>query len=475
MVTRLDVRLGPDLPGTDPVTFYGESLGRYRAWALTGTPTSTNYSNGFKAIDDGVTVAATVGDSFILGFYGGNDLRYLTPTDVVGGLKWVLRASGTGTLALADTHDDNWSSTTFTTPFTDLPQLTVDSVGFTDYTFDADPAMRDAALLTGNTMTGEMIDLRVTVTSGTVTFDKARLQIEPVGGIGGSWSGWVVSETRLLGANRVAESNVFYPGEPGITGIVRSIPYNPIGAGAYVEWDEYPDTGGHPRYIEGLLLTPPADWGNPAIRPQFPNDLYYLTEGVDWTVNPYRTMDDVDYYATYDEGPNVHAGWGLGVLSTLVSNASWDGGTIPGSRFQVELHYGLPALAVGAASEIPAMGSGQIIYTSTERYHDYVQDVGPLADPGPVSSVGLFAYDPNLPNTPTPPAGGAYEFRSWVGWRSPDTGFKVQFPHHRYWIPAPGVTPPLRQLQRDDGMVGSTFRAGGGTSRQGSIRQLGYW
>ena len=34
---------------------------------------------------------------------------------------------------------------------------------------------------------------------------------------------------------------------------------------------------------------------------------------------------------------------------------------------------------------------------------------------------------------------------------------------------------PLRQFQRDDGLVGSTFRHGGGTSRQGSIRQLGYY
>jgi hypothetical protein len=163
------------------MTFFGESLGVYDIYVVAGSLNPSDLYDGVYRVDDGVSVTVTAGDSFIVGCYGPN---YLLNTDAVGGLKWVLRASGTGTIDLADAHDPNWAGSA---PFSAIASIAV-SGGLTDYEVDASTSLRDAPLLTGDTGGGEEIQVRITVVSGSVTLDKVRLQIEPIGGIVGHWS-----------------------------------------------------------------------------------------------------------------------------------------------------------------------------------------------------------------------------------------------------------------------------------------------
>jgi hypothetical protein len=50
----------------------------------------------------------------------------------------------------------------------------------------------------------------------------------------------------------------------------------------------------------------------------------------------------------------------------------------------------------------------------------------------------------------------------------------VQRPRWRYWIPGPSTPPFLRQIQRNDGLGRSVWRARGASSVQGSNRVIGH-
>lgn len=469
------------------MTFYGESMRVSGGWTFAGAIAGSTYRYAVAGVDDGTTVTATVGDSFAIGCYGS---KYLTETDTVGGLKWVVRASGTGTLDLADTHDDNWDATDPTTPFTSLPSLSIDSAGFTDYTFDASASMRDAALLGGYTMTGEMIELKITVTSGTVTFDKVRLQMEPVGGIVGHWSGWVADPNPIALTPWPLEWSIgFHVGDPDYLGRTVST-YTEMGFGpeAKIYWNVASDGSSSPSRVQGIVLYPDTTWEHPRL-PQAPTDLSggSLVDGVDYITNPYHTQDDDwgfnhggSYYVEYQDVASTILGWDLGTLNYNAYSYA------PGSMLQVEFNRNLPVHAIGETPDMPAMGSGVVVHQSGAAPMNETQYGIPVGyDPGPDTfNVGLFIHDSNLLEAPPFTAPWGYEFFGGAVWPrdtyppGPVPGswpaVRVTAPAYRYWIPAPGVTPPLRQVQRNDGLGRSTLRGRGASSVQRSIRQRGY-
>lgn len=226
----------------------------------------------------------------------------------------------------------------------------------------------------------------------------------------------------------------------------------------------------------GMLATPVTGWAD--FRDWSPDAIAWpKVEGVDFAVIPGKDPDvDLDAYVEYEVGATVLTGWHLPDV-----DATWDPQRIaadsvdpPGSQLQVELVFDLPPVAPGDAPYFPGIGSGTILGILGPPLDS--ESFTAIPDPGPVSSVALFGYDPNFSATPPiAPGGGHYSVEGDLYWTSrPYT--LIQCPRYRYWKITPTTgTLPLRQFQRDDGLVGSTFRHGGGTSRQGSIRQLGYY
>lgn len=454
------------------MTFYGESVGLADVASLAGAVTDGPLYNGVETRDDGLSVTVSAGDSFILMVYG---TTYLTDADVVGGLKWVLRASGSGTLDLADAHDpDWWTGATFTS----LPSLTISDGTLTDYAFDATTSLRDAPLLDGNAG-GEAIQLRVTVTSGSITLDKIRLQIEPVGGIAGHWSDWFQA-----GAYPIDSQNVEL-GESdqdtwGLTAYQNPVGVGATGALADVAWRNTNNSNPPPndtpawdlfRERLGHIYYPPTGWE--AFRDLFPAALGLLIDNVDYSQRPDRTNYDNDPYVQYEStDPNTIAGWDMPDLGIKWLN---DGSTFggfrtatpsPDSQLQVELHTGLTVPAIGAGNAIfPGEGSGTILAIVTaDTYYNSSTGVPdmivPVADPGPVPTVGIFVSEPKYDTHPYV-AGLGYEVS---GSAEPygallNPRVRIIYPRYRYWIPGIPV-PDLSGKLLDDRVRFTDYRLG---------------
>jgi hypothetical protein len=280
------------------------------------------------------------------------------------------------------------------------------------------------------------------------------------------WSDWIISAPLYLIPDIVSYSES--PLTPSSAVVVNDYLH---AAQSTITWSTY---AGAPfdAHRSGVVASPKLGWESE--RDWYPSALFPLTEGVDFSVRPDRTPSDQDAYVQYEDGSGVSAGWDLSDLAVEWTNPYGLGGpgtTIsePTSQLQVEMNLGITPQPVGGTPIFPAIGSGTIlgIYTAA-----YVNTTLGCADPGPASSVGLFVHDPNYATLPIAPSGDAYSVTGSASWGFSKPVFISHIPRFRYWKL---TSPPLRQLQRDDGLVGSTFRHGGGTSRQGSIRQLGYY
>ena len=181
----------------------------------------------------------------------------------------------------------------------------------------------------------------------------------------------------------------------------------------------------------------------------------FIAGGAGLIAESYSGVYPVNYYAADGSVPASGAGVGgeyvnlfgpfvaLGDGQHLISYAEMDlgGGSLEGRLFAVDQGV-VPATMAQLSLPYPAPG------------YSYVFDIAHM-DAGQTTGIillGAMLYDRYVT--------GLVSSVLWV----------IQGPGGGVVVP-----PPLRQFQRDDGMVGSTFRAGGGTSRQGSIRQLGYW
>lgn len=250
-----------------------------------------------------------------------------------------------------------------------------------------------------------------------------------------TWSEWIQDPPYNVESVLTLEFEDLVGGLGSSVGIIDSINR----ADAQVTWDTQMGSTMF-AYRTGVLCTPSPSWST--CRDWWPLALDPLTEGVDFTVIPGKDpyVDD-DAYVEYDTTPNVIAGWNLYGITTEWINPYAGPLAVPGSSLTVELHYGLPALSPGDAPAFPSAGSGAVLATYTGSY---ASEVLYPPDPGPVTSVGLFVYDPNY--SASPPLGpDIYDALGSAGWGigNQRPWVQVTLPRYRYWKLGPNLNGKL--------------------------------
>jgi hypothetical protein len=201
-----------------------------------------------------------------------------------------------------------------------------------------------------------------------------------------------------------------------------------------------------------IQVTAPS--GYETNRYYFPPALWDLTEGVDFSLIP-GTSDYVEYQAG---GVSVLSGWAMPpILFTFPIVHTVDGDLVPGlAEF---------FLQTGSVTQPFPVDTPFASYEPS----DSVLSVYP-PDPGPVDQFWLTARLTERDSIPPfEYTGGATLGQIYASWSAPD--IYIILPPYRYWILG---TPPLRQIQRDDGLGRSVMRARSTHSVQKSIRQRGY-
>ena len=199
--------------------------------------------------------------------------------------------------------------------------------------------------------------------------------------------------------------------------------------------------------VDGRQYTVAPFWETD--RDWFPDPLYDLTEGVDYTVRPDRTGSEDDAYIQYEDGPNVRTGWNW-IRAPKVTLAQG------GSSWVVEMVNGTNYVAGDNPGGPPASG---LVFATGD---------------------GSTPVDTVLPSIPTPTADTFAIFGRLTD-NSVESAFEVQYPtpnilyrmpRWRYWVP--GGPPPLRLRQRDDNLFLNAGRIRNRSSRQTTNRLRSY-
>lgn len=448
------------------MTFYGEVSGLDYVDVLAGPLSYRAVQNGVNKRDDGVTITLSVGDSVIFNSYW---RKWLTTSDTVGGLKWGVRCSGTGTADVSDAFDPSWgTSATFAT----LPSLNVSTGTLTDFVFDASIELRDASHLAGS---NGPTQLKLTVTSGSLVLDQVRLEIEPVGGIpAGRWSDW-----------QVAALGQYAPTTMGIGKF-------------HTEWndgngDPWPDTietQAQASFSANQTQSDPSHhwgWAKHAVqfsvneaalmayRSSYQPLINSLAFGTDYLQVPGYSMNDNFQFFQYDPGGvNQLVGWVVPPVS-LIAATSFDAGVDGGAEgtdpaaWRLGITYGGPVYALGdAVTTWPGDGSATLAVGNKTTAKNSVVAT-------PTVPLGIWSFTFSAELTSWPPIWGvlvdnnvAFNFSGLWPYLA------YQPPRFRYWIPAGSETPFLRSKSRDDGLGRSAGRGRGGSSRQSSGRGRSY-
>jgi len=253
-----------------------------------------------------------------------------------------------------------------------------------------------------------------------------------------------------------------------------------------------PDTGGYHHNCEASFTQTVANISIPTAdildyRDTYPALLGSLVEGVDFSVIP-STTDYVEYEAL----PTTLIGWQDWIVplryvetfntdiapQAATSRVAYcdppitDWATIPPwQAYGVGTSLTTLTTAVGAP--------GDYVNTGGVLTRDTTTDVTiPLSVMGNAAAVSLFMQPTHLGGGSVPgvvdvgggPAGGPWDVTSILDHTAP-IRYAFRLPRFRYWKLA---SPPLRQVQRDDGLGRSVVRARGTHSVQKSIRQRGY-
>lgn len=409
------------------MTFYGESLAIQDATVLTGSLSWSDLYYGVQKYGDGLSATWNVGDSFWVAFISSD---WLNTGDVMGALKWGLRAVGTATLELADAHNYDWGYGPSTVDWQALPTVTISESALADVTFDASPSLKDTDLIVAG---DDALMLRVTVTSGSLEVDKARLQIEPVGGIstGGRWSDWQDSTPSYASATQSARIQEDY----GETSMVSNFTVTEDGA-LIASQTRLDGEDINPATYTRSALQWSAGTAWQALRDRLPEAVGLLTYGVDYFPQNGRTFNDTDCYVQYEStDPNVLTGW-AGTDIILVA-AEYDhyhyvypdvSGT---AAFTLKYIYDGPVYASGdSVTAWPggaSFGTGDKTTTTGTTY--------PF-DPGVATHVLILAESAST----LPAIYLASDFAHFT----PDY-LRVAYlqPRYRYWIPGPAEVPNL--------------------------------
>lgn len=216
-------------------------------------------------------------------------------------------------------------------------------------------------------------------------------------------------------------------------------------------------------------------------REWFPNELYDLTEGVDYEVRPDRTGSEDDAFIEYEDGVGQIQNWyAFASGRILIHNASYSPKHATAKWRLLSPPPAVPAIpptsgSVSASPVVftPSAGTpvAQILNTTLVGSPSAVPVEVIIA--GPVSEFAvLMITDESSDEPPTDPEIAAYG-HEWVVSGLPSVAAAyVRLPRWRYWKPG---QLPLRQRQRDDGLAlrgAPSWRRG--TSRQATNRWRSY-
>lgn len=256
-------------------------------------------------------------------------------------------------------------------------------------------------------------------------------------------------------------------GSPASEVTTHSTPSDYFNHGAETRWGTYQGADWLGSTRGGILVVPGDSWNTPD---WWPSQLWNNEQGVEFDVIPGKVLSDVDAFVQYETGDNTILGWYIPDVVTSVNQVY---GINPGTTWTVELVTGLPAVAVGGVPNIPPAGSGTVLATISSAFGSTT--VSGIADPGPVSSVGLFVYDPMLYPPPIDPGGGEMVAEGYAYWQYSIPSIRLRTTRYRYWIPDLGGAPVayLWNAQRTGGGGRSAGRGRGDTTQQGSCRNRG--
>jgi len=254
-------------------------------------------------------------------------------------------------------------------------------------------------------------------------------------------------------------------------------------------FENYTDSGTPGLWTGGIVQTQGVAWFDTddlelaTWREWFPNELYDLTEGVDYEVRPDRTGSEDDAFIEYEDGVGQVQGW-TGFAPGRITSIT---GSFDGPHATVKWRLLSPPPAVPAIPDpfgsvtaspfalTPSDGTAiaQIVNATTTGSSSGVPVNLSIA--GPVSEFAVLIItdeSSDIPFSGGDPGDSTY-IHGWVGTGLiGSAGAYVRLPRWRYWKPG---QLPLRQRQRDDGLAlrgAPSWRRG--TSRQATNRWRSY-
>jgi hypothetical protein len=238
----------------------------------------------------------------------------------------------------------------------------------------------------------------------------------------------------------------------------------------------------------GLQVAVSADWEMD--RGWEPPELDALVEGTDYTYAP-----GTRNYAQYEDLPNTFLGWsdqeypyGYADPITYGLNALWSGSTqdVGGNTLRLSIYEGGFDKTDHAVDEGHTLENAFLTTPWPEHGGSVIANVsiaGPALEggdsPGSSGTVILNPASWRFMLAALPLEIPQWSSKYWYGQGS-SLGLTakpklfVQRPRWRYWIPGPSTPPFLRQIQRNDGLGRSVWRARGASSVQGSNRVIGH-